>query len=132
MSLNHQCLICLGSNCDAAVHLADALESISGRLRVVWCGNPVRTPDVCRRPAVSDFLNQALLVECQEDVVSLNALLKSIERENGRTPDSKRSGIVPLDIDLLTCDGTVLKPEEMVKRHVVEATRGLEDALAKG
>ena len=42
---------------------------------------------------------------------------------NGRTPDSKKEGRIPLDIDLLSYDQQVLKPEDWQKEYVRLAFR---------
>ena len=56
-------------------------------------------------------------------------LIKTLPEETscGRTSLSKQTGIIPLDIDLLMIDNTVLKPEDMQKHYVRQALEGLEE-----
>ena len=58
------------------------------------------------------------------DVHEITLYLKSIEREAGRTSEEKKQEIVRLDIDLLSCDNRVYKPEDLKRDYIV---RGLED-----
>ena len=51
----------------------------------------------------------------------VRSLLKEIEQTNGRTPQSKEEGRIPLDIDLLTYDQQVLKPLDLKKEYVRRA-----------
>ena len=127
MNITHHCLICLGSNIDADTHLTRALASLRSFFRIVQCGSVVCTHDTDSKLPHGDFLNQMLVIECQEDKAALRALLKLIEKENGRTAESKLSGVMPLDIDLLVYDGEVLKPDDMEKGYVIEAMHGLPD-----
>ena len=45
-------------------------------------------------------------------------LFKQIEQQSGRTPESKNNGIIPLDIDLLQWNDTILKPEDFRRPYV--------------
>ena len=50
---------------------------------------------------------------------------KEIEKACGRGSDSKSTGFVPLDIDLLQYDGDILKPLDMQKEYVRRALSSL-------
>ena len=51
-------------------------------------------------------------------MTEVRSILKQIEQTNGRTPESKKEGRIPLDIDLLSYDQQVLKPEDWQKEYV--------------
>ena len=53
------------------------------------------------------FSNQVACFASDNPVEEVTACLKAIEREAGRKPEEKEQEIVRLDIDLLSCDGTV-------------------------
>ena len=55
-----------------------------------------------------------------------NPVEKAIEREAGRKPEEKEQEIVRLDIDLLSCDGTVYKPKDLKRDYIL---RGLKQLL---
>ena len=75
-----------------------------------------------RRQAL--FANQVARFMSDCDVHEIILYLKSIEREAGRTSEEKKQEIVRLDIDLLSCDNRVYKPEDLKRDYIV---RGLEE-----
>ena len=48
---------------------------------------------------------------------------KQLEREAGRTEAMRRAGCVPLDIDVVSCNGEVLRPKDFEKEYF---RRGME------
>ena len=70
------------------------------------------------------FSNQVARFVSSKNAVEITAYLKAVEREAGRTPDEKEREIVRLDIDLLTCDDTVYKPDDLNRDYI---RRGLEE-----
>lgn len=77
-----------------------------------------------RRPAL--FSNQVARFVSGKQVEEISSHLKSIEREAGRKPEEKEQEIVRLDIDLLSCDETIYKPEDMKRDYII---RGLKELL---
>ena len=78
----------------------------------------------------TSYLNRAARLDTNWDADTLRHYFKSIEKACGRTSLSKQIGIIPLDIDLLMIDNTVLKPEDMQKHYVRQALEGLEEKLS--
>lgn len=72
------------------------------------------------------FSNQLARFHSDLRVDRLHACLKNIEREAGRLPEDKSREVVRLDIDLLMCDGHVLKPADMERDYV---RRGLKELM---
>lgn len=72
------------------------------------------------------FSNQVARFASDNPAEKITACLKAIERESGRNPEEKRQEIVRLDIDLLSCDGTVYKPEDLKRDYIL---RGLKQLL---
>ncbi|MDE6348408.1 MAG: 2-amino-4-hydroxy-6-hydroxymethyldihydropteridine diphosphokinase [Bacteroides sp.] len=77
-----------------------------------------------RRPAL--FSNRVARFSSDSPAAEITARLKGIEREAGRKPGEKEQEIVRLDIDLLLCDGTAYKPEDLKRDHI---RRGLGQLL---
>ena len=75
------------------------------------------------------FSNQVACFHSDLCADEVRACLKAIEREAGRTPEDKAREVVRLDIDLLMCDGRVLKPDDMERLYV---QRGLEELMDYG
>ncbi len=78
-------------------------------------------PLFLRRTAL--FSNQVARFVSAAQPVEILVRLKAIEREAGRKSEDKKQEIIRLDIDLLSCDDTVYKPEDLKRDYVV---RGLE------
>ena len=103
MSNNNACLVCLGSNEEGEIHLTNARNALSRIFGQVDFGKPIVTKaeGTLVQP---DYWNQAASFVTELSNEEVNAVLKRIEKENGRTPQDKLQGRVPLDIDLLVYD----------------------------
>jgi 2-amino-4-hydroxy-6-hydroxymethyldihydropteridine diphosphokinase len=97
----------LGSNQDAATHLARALDELRARF-----GDVVASP-LYRTPAVGfdgpDFLNGAAIVDTELAPEALDAWLHALEDAHGRRRDVPRFSSRPLDIDIVFYDDVVLR-----------------------
>ena len=120
MHINHGCLVCLGSNCQAEFHLKNVERELNRLFHMVRMGKIVITKaegDVVQ----PDYMNQAVSFSTDLPVEEVEILLKQIEKDNGRTADDKLKGTVPLDIDLLKYDEVVLRPGDLKKDYVKQA-----------
>lgn len=118
--VSHTCLLCMGSNLDARLHLKNAEESLQRLFPGIEWGEIVETqPERMSNP--QPFLNRAARFHTSLAMKEVRNLLKEIEQTNGRTPQSKEEGRIPLDIDLLTYDQQVLKPLDLKKEYVRRA-----------
>lgn len=79
----------------------------------IICKTPVYRSEAAGEAQQPLYANALLQIETEECYDSLRAHFKSLEREAGRTPASKESGIIPLDIDIISWNGTVLKNRDM-------------------
>ena len=124
MNNNHECLICLGSNKDADIHLKVAQNALMHLFQKVAFGNRVITK--AEGPILQpDYVNLAARIVTSVSCDEVKKSLKQIEIDNGRTPEDKQMGSVPLDIDLLTYDSEVLRPEDLEKNYVKQALKSL-------
>lgn len=73
------------------------------------------------------FSNQVARFVSDKRVEEVLARLKAIEREAGRLPEDKKREIVRLDIDLLSCDETVYKPEDLKRDYIVRGLKLLDN-----
>ncbi|KAB4311907.1 2-amino-4-hydroxy-6-hydroxymethyldihydropteridine pyrophosphokinase [Bacteroides thetaiotaomicron] len=105
----HKCIICIGSNYNRKENL------LLARRRLVDLFPTIRfTSEQETRPL---FFSEA-----EEERVRKE--LKAIEQSAGRRPEDKKEEKVSLDIDLLSFDDRVLKPEDLKREYVV---KGLEE-----
>ena len=117
----HVCLLCLGSNRESERQLSTAIQELAQRFRIAKAGRPVHTPAEGSAAGTADYLNQAVLIETRLTADQLETVLKEIERAHGRTPQDKRKGSVPIDMDLLKYDDSVLRPDDWAKDYVQKA-----------
>lgn len=70
------------------------------------------------------FLNRIGLASTPLSPDELRNRFKQLEKDLGRTPDSKQAGIIPMDIDLLLWNDCTLKPEDMQQDYI---QKGIEE-----
>lgn len=121
----HECLLCLGSNSDGTMHLQNAEKMLNGLFPAIRWGEILSTPAEGNALCALPYLNRAAVIYTPMGMKEVKDILKKIESDNGRTPDCKRTGIIPLDIDLLKFDNRILKPEDMKKNYVRRALQSL-------
>lgn len=115
--------ICIGSNEHRRENLAFARRRLSESFPGIRFSREVDTQPLALRRA-DVFANQVARFVSVLAPADVLACLKKIEREAGRRSDDKCHEIVRLDIDLLTCDAKVYKPDDLHRTYVVE---GLEE-----
>ena len=97
----------LGSNLEPEVHLARAIAELRVRF-----GDLVVSPfyrSVAVGFAGPDFLNAAVIIDSDLDVLALDAWLHALEDAHGRRRDVPRFSSRPLDVDIVFFDNLVLK-----------------------
>ncbi len=63
-------------------------------------------------PNQKNYLNAVAQINTTIGYDELNDTLKKQEKAHGRTPDSKRTGEIPLDIDIVVWNGEILRPKD--------------------
>ncbi|MEL5895863.1 2-amino-4-hydroxy-6-hydroxymethyldihydropteridine diphosphokinase [Bacteroides sp. GD17] len=119
--------ISIGSN----EHQKDNLALARKRLAELFPGirfskEEETKPLFFRRPNL--FSNQVARFASNCPTGEVTSRLKAIEQEAGRMPEEKMQEIVRLDIDLLSCDAVVYKPEDLKRDYIL---RGLEELESK-
>ena len=113
----HHCLLCMGSNTNRFTQLSDARKVLSEAFPDIHFGELKETQAI-GRGFHSPFSNQLARFTTTLSSESVHNLFKELERHSGRLPGDKAQGIVKLDIDLLTFDNKVLKPEDMKREYI--------------
>lgn len=97
----------LGSNIEPDRNLRDAIRALRERFGALVVSPTYRTP--AEGFDGPDFLNNAVMLQTDLDVHSLDAWLHALEDAHGRRRDQPRFSSRPLDIDVVFFDSLVLK-----------------------
>lgn len=93
-------IVMMGSNSQPKENLALAKEKINERYEITNSSSVLVTNP--RGAKYKDqFHNQAIVVLSDEDLANTIMFFKHLEKELGRTPESKNQGIVCIDIDII-------------------------------
>lgn len=120
----HRLIISLGSNQDAEAKLAEARSFLYKRFLVIYFSETIHTEPV-GMPGATPFLNQVALTFTAASPEEVREDFKKIENWLGRTPESKQQGQIPIDLDLLLWDDTVLKPDDWEREYVQLLVRSI-------
>lgn len=104
----HIALLCFGSNLPTPSTLISAVQATKSLGVWIEKGKIWHTPDYTSATA-SYYYNKVVLLSTTCTAEELRRQCKVIETLWGRTPDSKDKGIIPIDIDIISYDGVVLK-----------------------
>lgn len=102
-------VLCVGSNCeDPEKKVREAILWLEKELIQVECSEIYDTG--CAKGTGNSYLNAVLKGFYPGNGIELEALIKDKEREMGRNSQCRDKGLVPIDIDIVICDGEIYKP----------------------
>ena len=119
--------ISIGSNEQPADHLAWARQRLEQVFPGIRFSPEERTEPLLLHHRTALFANQVARFTSNSPATAVRARLKAIEREAGRRPEDRIREIVRLDLDLLTCDATVFKPEDLRRDFIARAIDSLKN-----
>lgn len=104
-------VLSLGSNSgNRHRNVEEALEWLSGLLV------DFRKSSLYKSPALGgsgqNYVNAVAIGNTELTIEDLNRLAKERERKSGRDEHSKAIGKVPLDIDIVSADGIMMRPRD--------------------
>lgn len=103
-------LIGLASNESAVANLREALK----RLPAIGAVGKISTVYESPSTEHAAYLNAVARVDTCLPAAEIRRRLKGIELELGRTPESKKTGRMPIDLDLLMLGGQVIQAGDVV------------------
>jgi len=109
--MNH-CLLSLGSNDAPEAALEQAREILKQRFQAIHWGVAKKTEPIGMPPGTPWFMNQVGSFHTPLSAKELRSVLKKMEEFIGQTPQSKKEGIIRIDMDLLCFNGKVIKEKE--------------------
>lgn len=58
------------------------------------------------------YANAVASAECDGEMADVNSIFKEYERRNGRNEEARTHGIVPIDIDIVMWNGTIVRSKD--------------------
>lgn len=98
----------LGSNINRESNLKQAQIYLSRFFLVLIESPTIETPAIGNEYQKMPFLNKAVKISSQITEEETRKTLKRIEKQLGRTSESKPNGIIPIDIDLIFWNNTLI------------------------
>lgn len=116
----HTYIVCMGSNEGSMreEYLALACNELRLHFPSLRLTPTMETPPVGFLHNTHPFLNRLGVFVSENSEACVRKILKAIEQRAGRLPEDKMHERVRLDVDLLSCDGHVLKPADWESNHV--------------
>ncbi len=112
----HTCYLQLGSNLgDKYEHLAKACSAIKQKVSVIFTSD-IYVSEAWGNEDQDDFYNQLVCIETELSPMKLLALVKAIEKDQGRV-SNEHWGPRTLDIDILTYTSWVYISKELNIPH---------------
>lgn len=121
-------VVCIGSNTLSEEDFIGVLSPLSRCADIKASSSVSISPDVSSR---SQLPYRNMVVRCVTSLPheELRAFFSGIENDYGRTPLSKSSGIMPLDIDIVVADGIVISPDDFRQPYF---RKGWEEIVNEG
>lgn len=120
----YKCIVCIGSNYNRKENLLLARRKLTDLFPSIRFTSEQETqPLFFSSPAL--FSNQVALFFSEAEEERVKKELKAIEKIAGRRPEDKQKEKVCLDIDLLSFDDRVLKPDDLKREYVVKGLKEL-------
>ncbi|MBD5244382.1 MAG: hypothetical protein HDS02_04645 [Bacteroides sp.] len=116
--------VSLGSNvAERQLKIAEALQCLKALMSDMLVSDSYVTPAL--NGIDSDYMNAVATGVISIGVDEFSALCKDIERNLGRSPASKQRGEVEIDLDLVVCDGKIIRPSDFSREYFQRGYRQL-------
>lgn len=117
-------VLALGSNRDREQNMERAAIELCAHFVSVRFAEMIYTaPIEC--PGSLPFLNQVAVAYTTDGPTEIITYLKQVEHMLGRKPEDKQKGSIPIDIDLLQWNESILKPEDMKRDYILSGIHAL-------
>lgn len=109
--MKNKFVLSIGSNVhDKRERVADAIDFISGICEVVSRSEIYDTPECHGMDYI--YSNAVVMVRTEMIQDRFDALLKEYEKNSGRDDEARRLGNVPVDIDIVLINDTIVRPRD--------------------
>ncbi|MDE6450521.1 MAG: 2-amino-4-hydroxy-6-hydroxymethyldihydropteridine diphosphokinase [Muribaculaceae bacterium] len=116
----NRAVISLGSNINGKESIISrALDTLG--VKIAEATPPYMDPD--DNDNTRPYLNIVAVIETDMDYETARTHFKQIEKEAGRTPSDKATGLIPLDIDIVIFNDRIIKPEDFERPYFIHGYR---------
>uniref|UniRef100_A0AB33JEU7 2-amino-4-hydroxy-6-hydroxymethyldihydropteridine diphosphokinase n=1 Tax=Prevotella sp. GTC17260 TaxID=3236796 RepID=A0AB33JEU7_9BACT len=116
-------LLGIGSNVDSTENIMRVKTILSVVLSDIRCTDGIWSKAIGIH--APDFQNCLVLGTTEMSLEELNCMLKKVERDCGRTGESKASGRISMDIDVLSYGGKKFHEDDWDRPYVQQLLRKL-------
>ena len=115
----NRAIIAIGANIPEKERVVnDTINTLSERYPGSRFSSAYITPAVGSCVGNPHYCNAVGVLMVDADYETLHTSLKEMELSAGRTPQSKSTGLIPLDIDIVVWNDTILRPRDMRQVYV--------------
>lgn len=119
-------LLSIGTNEDREVNLALCHQYLGGLFKdIIYSKTSITAP--YGHLYKNDFLNQLAVVYTDKEKEDVSILLKSLEKELGRSSADKEKGIVKIDVDIVVWNEEVVKPSDISRSYIADLLPSLQE-----
>lgn len=106
----NSCIISLSSNAEVGKNIPQAKALLEERFSDISFSSQIETSPF-GQGYKANFQNLVACFSCSESEEDINSLLKQIEARLGRTPELKAQKIVPIDLDIILWNQSVVRDD---------------------
>lgn len=88
--------------------ISEAIGRLGSIARIISESEPMESPDITGRG--NSYVNMAVMCDTDLSMAELLDTISGFEKAGGRAADSRESGVVHIDIDLVVWDGEIASP----------------------
>jgi len=116
----------IGSNsADRNAQMRQCLKWLKCTFDVVACSSLYCSPAVNGRDP--EYINAVATINTQLQHDELKAKVKQYERSCGRTDLSKMQGSIPIDIDIVIWNGSVVRPKDYSQQYFIQGWQEIKE-----
>lgn len=122
--MTHTCYLCLGSNMPPKLRRLDqALNALGDICTVMSTSESIESDD--DSGLGQRYLNLVAMCTTTMNLDDMRVAIRDIEASQGRRPDSKERGSMPIDIDIVVFDDIVVSPYDFSRPYFTICYRQL-------
>jgi 2-amino-4-hydroxy-6-hydroxymethyldihydropteridine diphosphokinase len=121
----NQVIIGIGSNIDADKNIAQMLEILRTKVKVIKVSPMIRTSPIGIKDQ-PEYTNGAVKIETQKDRASLNRTLKKIEDKLGRDRSGPKFGPRTMDLDIVVWNGEIVDPDYYTRDFIRTSVKAID------